>query len=104
VIQNDFEKRGGGTEMTATTINDRRELAHRTTDGIEVTLLWSKASDRITIAVFDTRSDAALEFDVDGAVALDAFNHPYAYAAALRIDDAIVSRQAADTLTASTDR
>ena len=90
--------------MTATDFSDRRELAHRTTDGIEVTLLWSKASDRITIAVVDTRSDAALEFGVDGSDALDAFNHPYAYAAALPADDQGASRHGADALTASTDR
>ena len=29
----------GGTEMTATAFTDRRELAHRTSDGIEVTLM-----------------------------------------------------------------
>ena len=89
--------------MTATAISDRRELAHRTSDGIEVTLLWSKASDRITIAVIDTRSDEALEFEVDGGAAFDAFNHPYAYAAALHADDT-VSRHPSGTLAASTDR
>ena len=90
--------------MTATAFNDRRELAHRTSDGIEVTLLWSKASDRITIAVVDTRADEALEFEVDGGAALDAFNHPYAYAAALHADDGTVSRHASGTLAANTDR
>jgi hypothetical protein len=59
----------------------RRELAHRTGDGIEITLFWSKATDLVTVAVLDTRSDEALEFEVDGSAALDAFNHPYAYAA-----------------------
>lgn len=90
--------------MTATAFTERRELAHRTSDGIEVTLFWSKTSDRITIAVIDTRSYEILEFEVDGGAALDAFNHPYAYAAALRADDGTVSRQPAGTLTASTDR
>jgi hypothetical protein len=66
--------------MTATAFSDRRELDHRTSDGIEVTLFWSTPSGRITIAVVDTRSDEALEFEVDGDAALDAFNHPYAYA------------------------
>lgn len=89
--------------MTATDFSDRRELAHRTTDGIEVTLLWSKASDQITIAVVDTRSDEALEFNVDGGAALDAFNHPYAYAAAVGVDERTASRQGAGTLAASTD-
>ena len=64
-----------------TALTERRELAHRTTDGIDVTLVWSQPSDRVTIAVFHSRSATALEFEVDGVDALDAFNHPYAYAA-----------------------
>jgi hypothetical protein len=32
--------------------------------------------------VLDTRADDAVEFEVAGRTALDAFNHPYAYAAA----------------------
>jgi hypothetical protein len=90
--------------MTATAFSERRELAHRTSDGIDVTLFWSKPSDRVTIAVVDTRSDEALEFDVDGSVALDAFNHPYAYAAALHTDHGTVSRHGADALTPSIER
>jgi hypothetical protein len=71
--------------MTATAFTNRRELAHRTSDGIEVTLFWTNATNPVTIAVLDTRSDEALEFDVDGSAALDAFNHPYAYAATQRV-------------------
>jgi hypothetical protein len=71
--------------MTATSFTDRRELAHRTSDGIEITLFWSKATDLVTIAVLDTRSDESLEFEVDGSAALDAFKHPYAYAATRRV-------------------
>jgi len=71
--------------MTATALTDRRELAHRASDGIEITLFWAKATDRVTVAVLDTRSDEALEFDVEGHAALDAFNHPYAYAATRRV-------------------
>ena len=67
--------------MTTVEVPERRELAHRTNDGIDVTLFWSKASKRVTISVFHARSATALEFEVDGADALDAFNHPYAYAA-----------------------
>jgi hypothetical protein len=74
--------------MTATTFTNRRELAYRTSDGIEITLFWSKPSNQVTIAVLDTRSDEALEFDVDGSAALDAFNHPYAYAATRRVRSA----------------
>lgn len=71
--------------MSATAFTDRRELAHRASDGIQISLLWSKRSTQVTIAVFDTRSGQALEFEVDGSDALDAFNHPYAYAAARRV-------------------
>ena len=67
--------------MAPTAFTERRELAHRTSDGIEITLLWSKPSNQVTIALLDTRSDEPLEFDVDGTAALDAFTHPYAYAA-----------------------
>ena len=70
--------------MTETAFTYRRELAHRTSDGIEVSLFWSKPSNQLTVAVLDSRSDEALEFEVDGAAALDAFNHPYAYAATVR--------------------
>ena len=75
------------TETTA--FVERRELAHRTSDGIEVTLFWSKATNRVTIAVLDSHFDERLEFDIDGSAALDAFNHPYAYATthACRITD-----------------
>jgi hypothetical protein len=66
--------------MSATAANERRELAHRTSDGIEVTLFWSKPSNRVTIAVLNLHSYEILEFDVEGEAALDAFNHPYAYA------------------------
>ena len=67
--------------MTTTELTERRELAHRTNDGFDVTLFWSKASNRVTISVFHVHTATALEFEVDGADALDAFNHPYAYAA-----------------------
>jgi len=66
--------------MTATA-SDRRELAHRTNDGIEVTLLWTKSTNWITLEVVDTRCGERLEFDVDRHVALDAFKHPYLHAA-----------------------
>ncbi|MBV9164730.1 MAG: hypothetical protein JO342_01090 [Solirubrobacterales bacterium] len=67
--------------MAATAFTEHRELAHRTSDGIEVALFWSKPSNRVTLTVIDTRSGEALEFEADGSVALDAFKHPYAYAA-----------------------
>jgi hypothetical protein len=90
--------------MTATAFTQRRELAHRTSDGIEVTLFWSKPSQRVTITVYDSRSGEALEFDVDGGVAMDAFNHRYEYAATHHVRNSAISRAGADPLIAATDR
>ena len=81
--------------MIATAPIDRRELARRTNDGIEVALFWSTSSDQVTITVLDTRTDEALEFDVDGKVALDAFSHPYAYAARRRARSVVTAEVAA---------
>jgi hypothetical protein len=64
----------------ATTITRRTELAHRASNGIDVYLFWYAPTSRVTVGVFDTRGDDSFELDVDGRHALDAFNHPYAYA------------------------
>jgi hypothetical protein len=89
--------------MTATALPGR-ELAHRTSGGIEITLFWSKPSNRVTIAVLDTRSDEALEFEVDGSVALDAFDHPCAYAATHAARNLTATGVSMDGLTVGTDR
>jgi hypothetical protein len=62
---------------------DWKELAARESDGVQVTLLWSRAADRVRVVVADAGLDTELDFDVAGADALAAFHHPYAYAAAL---------------------
>ena len=69
-----------------TTPADSRELAYRATDGIEVTLLWSKDEDRIFVTVCDTRTGDAFELPADAGSALQVFEHPYAQAAFLGID------------------
>jgi hypothetical protein len=65
--------------MTPST-EHRRELAHRSGDGIAVHLFWSKPTDTVTIALIDDRLDEWLEFAVNRRKALDAFHHPYTYA------------------------
>jgi hypothetical protein len=60
--------------------NDWTELADRQNEGLEVSLLWSKTANRVKVAVADTRQNQQFEFDVAGADALAAFNHPFAYA------------------------
>ena len=66
--------------MSSITQIGARELDHRSGDGIDVTLFWSPRTNRLWIVVEDTRDGDSIEFDVDPADALDAFNHPYAYA------------------------
>ena len=80
--------------MIASAATDRRELAHRSTNGIDVTLLWSESTNTVAIAVVDTHSGEELEFEVDGARALDAFSHPYAYAATVRVRSSRATRLA----------
>jgi hypothetical protein len=68
--------------MTATvhTLPARRELAHRSSNGIDVTLFWSPTDDSLTVAVAD-ESGPAFELEVEARDALEVFEHPYAYAA-----------------------
>lgn len=56
------------------------ELDHRATDGVEVSLLWHKPTNSLTVFVYDTRTDETFELEVASDYALDAFHHPYAYA------------------------
>jgi hypothetical protein len=84
----------GGTEMTTPAATEQRELAHRTTNGIDVTLLWTESTNTVAVAVLDTHSGEELEFEVDGSHALDAFNHPYAYAATVSVRSAQATRLA----------
>jgi hypothetical protein len=57
------------------------ELAKRSTDGLEVVLLWNSSSNRLKVAVSDERVCHHLDLEVAGAGALSAFYHPFAYAA-----------------------
>jgi hypothetical protein len=76
--------------MTFTAIEEqveRQELAHRSGDGIDVSLLWSRLTNLLWVAVRDVRSGAAFELVTEsGAEALDAFRHPFAHAAWRGID------------------
>ena len=69
----------------ATYNRPRRELAHRAADGIEVTLLWNRVDDTVAVEVVDHAAEQAFEVLVPRDCALDAFHHPYAYAASSHI-------------------
>jgi len=59
----------------------RIDLAHRRNDGIDVVLWWSREENSVSVEVLHLASDASFELDVDPTHALDAFYHPFAYAA-----------------------
>jgi hypothetical protein len=67
--------------VATTAINDWKELASRERDGLVVSLLWSRSAGRVTLAVADQNLDEEFQINVAGAHALDAFYHPFAYAA-----------------------
>ena len=62
-----------------------RELDFRANDGVEVALLWHPGTNRLTVAVRDTRSGEEFELEVSKHDPLDVFDHPYAYAPGRRI-------------------
>jgi hypothetical protein len=58
------------------------ELMSRESTGITVRLLWSEATNLVTVAVADAASDDYFELVLDeNEPALDVFNHPFAHAA-----------------------
>ena len=64
-----------------TTETQRRELAARCGDGLEVRLLWPAGSADVEVEIVDARRGELVVFHVPGRLALDAFRHPFAYAA-----------------------
>jgi hypothetical protein len=64
---------------TAHTNGSEKELDFRANDGLEVTLLWREGDERLIVEVVDT--DDVFRLEVAPTEALDAFRHPYAYAA-----------------------
>jgi hypothetical protein len=77
--------------------HDWRELASRETDGLEVSLLWSRSADRVKVTVSDSRLEQEFELDVAGADALAAFHHPFAYATARGLSFGVATRDSLDS-------
>ena len=57
-----------------------RKLAYRSTNGIDVFLIWYRADDSLAVVVIDESADS-FELAVTAQEAIDVFEHPYAYAA-----------------------
>ena len=86
---------------THTEIPSWRELARRNGDGLDVTLLWCEASNRLKLSVFDSRFEEQLDLEVEGVDALTAFHHPFAYAAWQDLGPASTPSHEANRLTDS---
>jgi hypothetical protein len=69
----------GGAMSTIAT--EPRELAVRESDGVHVLLLWHPDENALTVSVEDGRVGDHFQLVVAPDRALDAFYHPFAYAA-----------------------
>ena len=56
------------------------ELDHRESNGITVSLQWSRRSNRLSVVVEDTQRGERLTLPARPDNALEIFHHPYAYA------------------------
>jgi hypothetical protein len=59
----------------------RLELERRADANVEVSLLWSRADNRVSVCVVDSKAGYTFELPVEDESPLDVFHHPYAYAA-----------------------
>src|ERR1041385_6569620 len=80
-----IRRRGGAMSSTHISIDalsappQGRELDSRESNGVSVSLLWSKGESRIKVAAPDGQPDQSFELHVAGPEALAAFHHPFAY-------------------------
>lgn len=58
-----------------------RELDYRRAHGVEVLLQWHKKSNILRLILNDEKEGLSHTFQVDNDKGLEAFNHPYAFAA-----------------------
>jgi hypothetical protein len=58
-----------------------RELAQRLSGTVEVLLLWHPQIDQVELSVHDFVTGTSFQIEVEPGNAIDAFYHPYAYAA-----------------------
>jgi hypothetical protein len=57
-----------------------RELARRSSAGVDVTLYWHPILDELIVCVCDERHGVHFEIRPERYLALDVYYHPYAYA------------------------
>ena len=67
--------------------SEHRELARRSSAGVEVTLYWHPTLDELIVCVCDERHGAHFEIRPQRHLALDVYYHPYAYADLADVDE-----------------
>ena len=75
-----FKSARGPDGSAGALASEHRELARRSSAGIDVTLYWHPTRDELIVRVWDEREGAYFEIHPQRHVALDVYNHPYAYA------------------------
>ena len=71
---------------TGAIFQPRRELAHRVSGGLEITLYWCAADNGTSIEVSQPESGEVVAFAVPPKQALDAFYHPFAHLELASVD------------------
>ena len=56
-----------------------RELAHRSNNGVDVTLSWHAQTDELLVCVYDEGRDVYFEIQPERDSGLDVYYHPYAH-------------------------
>jgi hypothetical protein len=59
----------------------RRELTHRTSGGLQITLYWDAEEQTTSVEVHQPATQETIAFTVAREHALDAFHHPFAHLA-----------------------
>jgi hypothetical protein len=85
LMEQNIEQETGKEDLMPRTIT-RRELAHRLTGGVDVSLWWDTLDDSLILEVCDTTLEASFEVVVAPDCGLDAFHHPYAYLESSNVD------------------
>jgi hypothetical protein len=75
--------------MTSQSASPRRELAHRSSDGLDVTLVWARrdGKDDVVVCITDLGNGSYIEIPADPARALDVYHHPFAYLVLDTVDE-----------------
>ena len=75
--------------MNAHSTSTWTELASRSSDGLDVRLVWANRDgrDEVVVRVTDFRDGDYLEIPAEPARALDVYHHPFAYRDASTVDE-----------------